>query len=291
MARAAYVMDRFMHSMGLHGRSFLPLFLGFGCNVPAVIGTRIIDARRPRLLTIALAPLIPCSARMVVIAFLAPIFFGKSATLVSGGLILLNLAVFAVIGVAINQLMFKGESAAFIMELPLYHVPNWRTIAMGVWQRTVEFFRKAGTIIVIVSVILWALSSFPGETVQESVLAQFGRWLEPVGSLMGLGWKAMLAMLTSFLAKENAIATLAVLYGEGQGDLSQALGAVITPAAGLSFMVAQMLFIPCAATVAAIWQETRSWRWTGFSVGLLLAISIGAGTLVFQVARLVGWGV
>jgi ferrous iron transport protein B len=291
MARAAYVMDRFMHTMGLHGRSFLPLFLGFGCNVPAVIGTRIIDARRPRLLTITLAPLIPCTARMVVIAFLAPIFFGASATLVSGGLILLNLLVFAVLGVAIHTLVFKGESAAFIMELPLYHVPNGRTIAIGVWQRTLEFFRKAGTIILIVSVVLWALSSFPGETVQESALAHVGRWLAPVGRLMGLGWQSMVAMLTSFLAKENVIATLAVLYGENEGGLTQALSAVITPAAGLAFMVAQMLFIPCAATVAAIWQETRSWQWTSFSVSLLLVISLGAGTLVFQAARLIGWGV
>jgi len=291
MSRAAYVMDRFMHAMGLHGRSFLPLFLGFGCNVPAVIGTRIIDSRRPRLLTILLAPLIPCTARLVVIAFLAPIFFGDRATLVAGGLVLLNLVVFAALGVAVNHLVFRGESVAFIMELPLYHVPNVRTIALGVWQRTAEFFRKAGTIILIVSVVLWALSSFPGETVEESVLAQFGRWLDPVGQLMGLGWRAVLAMLTSFLAKENTIASLAVLYGAGQSDLAGALSAAITPAAALSFLVAQMLFVPCAATVAVIWQETRSWSWTGFSVGLLLVISISAGTLVYQTARLIGWGV
>ncbi len=211
MARAAYVMDRFMHIMGLHGLSFLPLFLGFGCNVPAVIGTRIIDSPRARLLTIILSPLVPCTARMVVVAFLAPVFFGNHATLVSGGLILLSLVVLAVMGITINRIFFKGEHVAFIMELPIYHIPNWRTIGLSVWQRTAEFVTKAGTIILIVSVILWALASFPGETIEESVLAQIGRYLEPVGRLMGLDWKMVLALLASFFAKENSIATLGVL--------------------------------------------------------------------------------
>ena len=293
MTRAAYVMDRFMHLMGLHGRSFLPLFLGFGCNVPAVIGTRIIDARRPRLLTILLSPLVPCTGRMVVIAFLAPIFFGQSAALVAGGLVLFSLLVLAAAGVAVNKLVFKGEAVAFIMELPLYHVPNWRTIGLLVWQRTLEFVRKAGTIILIMSVLLWALSSFPGSTMEESVLAGVGRGLEPVGRLMGLSWEMVLALLTSFVAKENTIATLGVLYrsGEGGAGLAELLVGLVSPAAALSFMVVQMLFVPCAATVAAIRQETRSWRWTLFSVGMLLALSLTAGVLVFQLARLVGWGV
>ena len=292
MTRAAYVMDRFMHLMGLHGRSFLPLFLGFGCNVPAVFGARIIDVRRARLLTIILAPLVPCTARMVVTAFLASIFFADKAVLVSGGLILMSLVVLAIVGVVLNKLLFKGEHSAFIMELPLYHIPNWRTIGLLVWQRTVDFVARAGTIILIVSVILWALSSFPGETIEESVLAQVGRWLEPLGNLMGLNWKMVLALLSGFFAKENSIATLGVLYGAGEGGvgLAEALGEAISPAAALSFMVAQMLFIPCVAVVAAIRQETRSWRWTLFSVGLLLFISLLGGILVFQIANLLGWG-
>ena len=291
MARAAYVMDGFMHLMGLHGLSFLPLFLGFGCNVPAVIGTRIIDGPRARLLTILLAPLVPCTARMVVIAFLAPIFFGSHATLVSGGLILMSLLVLAVVGVAINKLVLRRERVAFIMELPLYHVPNARTIVLSVWQRTLEFISKAGSIILIVSVVLWVLSVFPGEA-EESALALIGRQLEPVGRLMGLSWKMVLALLTSFLAKENAIATLGVLYGAGESGLGlqEALAGAVSPAAALSFMVVQMLFIPCAATLAVIRQETGSWKWTLFELGLMLAISATGGVAVFQISRLVGWG-
>jgi ferrous iron transport protein B len=293
MARAAYVMDRFMHLMGLHGRSFLPLFLGFGCNVPSVIGARIIDARRARLLTIVLAPLVPCTARMVVIAFLAPVFFPGQAVLVSGGMILMSIVVLALLGVMVNKLVFQGEHTAFVMELPLYHLPNWRTIGLLVWQRTLDFVSKAGSIILLVSVILWALSSFPGDSVEESALAQVGRWLEPAGRLMGLNWKLVLALLSSFFAKENAIAALGVLYGAGEhsASLADALGAAVSQASGLSFMVVQMLFIPCAATVAAIRQETRSWRWTGFSFALLLLVSFVGGALVFQLARLMGWGV
>ena len=291
MARAAYVMDGFMHLMGLHGLSFLPLFLGFGCNVPAVIGTRIIDGPRARLLTILLAPLVPCTARMVVVAFLAPIFFGSYATLVSGGLILMSLVVLAVVGVAINKLVLRRERVAFIMELPLYHIPNARTIALSVWQRTLEFISKAGSIILIVSVVLWVLSVFPGEA-EESALALIGRQLEPVGQLMGLSWRMVLALLTSFLAKENAIATLGVLYGAGEGGLGlqEALAGAVSPAAALSFMVVQMLFIPCAATLAVIRQETGSWKWTLFELGLMLAISVTGGVAVFQISRLLGWG-
>jgi ferrous iron transport protein B len=291
MARAAYVTDRFMHLMGLHGRSFLPLFLGFGCNVPSVIGTRIIDAPRARLLTILLSPLVPCTGRMVVIAFLAPIFFPDRATLVSGGLILTSLIVLALVGIVINRLFFKGEHLAFIMELPLYHIPHWRSIGLLVRQRILEFVTKAGTIILVMSILLWALSSYPGETIEESALAAVGRWLEPVGRLMGLSWKMMLALLTSFFAKENAIASLGILYGaaESESGLAETLTGLVGPAAGLSFMVVQMLFVPCVATVAAIRQETGSWRWTAFSVALLLALSLTGGTAVYQLAVLFGW--
>src|SRR5512147_1410990 len=130
MARAAYVMDNFMHSMGLHGKSFLPIFLGFGCNVPAVMGARVIESPRARLLTILVAPLVPCTARMAVLAFIAPAFFGRQAMLVSWGLILLALLLLVASGIALNKVLFKGERSAFIMELPLYHIPNARTVGL-----------------------------------------------------------------------------------------------------------------------------------------------------------------
>lgn len=293
MARAAYVMDRFMHAMGLHGKSFLPLFLGFGCNVPAVSGARIIDSPRARLLTIQLAPLVPCTARMAVIAFLTPAFFGRGAALAAWGLVLLNLLVLALAGILINRFLFKGTHAAFIMELPLYHTPNARTIGLFVWQSTTAFLRKAGSIILIVSVVVWALSVFPGPGIENSIIGRLGWLLEPVGRLMGLDWQPMVALVTSFTAKENAIATLGVLYGVGEGaaGLAEAMAAHTPPAAALAFLATQTLFIPCAATLATIRQETGGWRWALFNVGLLLVVSLAVGILIYQGAVLVGWGV
>ncbi len=285
MARGAYVMDRFMHLMGLHGTSFLPLFLGFGCNVPAVVGTRIIDSRRERLLTILLAPLVPCAGRMTIVVFLAPIFFGRAATLVAWGLIALTLAVLAVVGGLVNRWVLRGERAAFIMELPLYHRPNARTIAIQVWLNSAEFLKKAGSLILVMSVIVWALSTLPHGAMETSYLATVGRALAPVGTLMGLDWRLLVALITSFVAKENSIATMGILFGDGKGavGLDAALTRALTPAAALAFLVVEMLFVPCVATVAAIRQETGSWGWTAFSIGLLLVLSVAAGIVTYQV--------
>jgi ferrous iron transport protein B len=289
MARAAYVMDRFMHLMGLHGKSFMPLFLGFGCNVPAVMGSRIIDSRRARLLTILLAPLVPCAARMTVVVFITPIFFGRAATFVAWGLIAVTLAVLAVVGVLVNKWVLKGERAAFIMELPLYHRPNLRTIGIQVWQNSAEFLKKAGSLILIMSVVIWALSTLPHGDIQTSYLASLGRALAPLGALMGLNWEMMVALLSSVVAKENSIATLGILFGGAEGGgLEASLAGVLTPAAALAFLVVQMLFIPCVATVAAIRQETKSWGWTAFSVGLLLVLSLAGGVVTYQLVSALG---
>ena len=293
LTRAAYVMDRFMHFMGLHGKSFLPLFLGFGCNVPAVMGARVIASPGNRLLTILLAPLVPCSARLVVLAFLAPAFFGQAALLVSWSLVSLNLLVLAVVGVVLSKTLFQGQHSAFIMELPLYHMPNPRTIGIFVWNNIWAFLRKAGTLIVLISVIIWALSSYPGTDVEQSYLAQFGRTLDPLGQLMGLDWRMIVALLSSFIAKENAIATLGILYGTGEevSGLAETMAMAVSPAAALSFLVVSMLFIPCVATVAVMFQETRSWRWTIFSILLLLGIALGAGITVYQCAQWLELGI
>jgi ferrous iron transport protein B len=293
LVRAAYVMDRFMHLLGLHGKSFLPLFLGFGCNVPAVMGARVIDSRSGRLLTILLAPLVPCSARLLILALLTPVFFGNQAVLVSWSLVSLNMLVLAVVGVALNHTLFRGQHAAFIMELPLYHLPNLRSIGHFVWNNTWAFLRKAGTIILLASIIVWALSNFPGPDVEQSYLARFGQGLAPVGDLMGMDWRMIVSLLSSFVAKENAIATLGILYGTGEagGGFTGTMAAVVSPATALSFLTVTMLFIPCVATVAVMHQETRSWRWTLFGVLLLLLIALGAGVIVYQGARWLGIGV
>lgn len=286
MARAAYVMDRFMHLMGLHGKSFLPLFLGFGCNVPAVMGSRIIDQPRARLLTILLAPLVPCTARMAVLAILAPAFFGEQAFFVSLGLILFSLLVLALSGIALNRILFKSERAAFVMELPLYHRPHLRTIGLTVWRRLLAFLRKAGTVILIVSVVIWALATLPHGEIESSYLATIGRGLAPVGRLMGLDWRMLVALMSSFIAKENVVATLGVLYGTGEEGLPDLLAQTVSPASGLAFLVVTMLFIPCVATFAVMRQETRSWKWTMFGTGLLLVLSLSAAIAVYQLASL-----
>jgi ferrous iron transport protein B len=285
LARAAYVMDRYMHWMGLHGKSFLPLCLGFGCNVPAVLSTRIIDSPKARLLTILVAPLIPCTARLAAVTVLAPIFFGAAAPWILWGLVGLNVVILAIMGFTLHKLVLDGEHVAFIMELPLYHLPNAHTISVSVWQRTLSFLKKAGSIILVVSVVVWAFSVLPERNLETSYLASAGHWLSPIGAWMGLNWQMMVALLTSFVAKENTIATLGILYRVSEANWSNVVAGVLTPAAALAFLAVQMLFIPCAATVAAIRQETRSWKWTTLSVGLLLVISLATGVLIYQMGR------
>ncbi len=288
MARAAYVMDRFMHLMGMHGKSFLPLFLGFGCNVPAVMGARVADSRAAQLLTILLAPLVPCTARLGVLAFLAPAFFGAAAAWVSWGLVMLSLGVLVLVGVVMSRTVFRGQRSAFVMEMPLYHIPNARTIGLLVWQRSLSFLEKAGTTILVFSVVVWALAALPGGDLENSWLAGLGRWFEPVGLWMGLDWRLTVALLASFFAKENSIATLGVLFGSAEdAGLASTLAGIYSPASGLAFLTVSLLFIPCAATVAVIRQESGSWRWTLFSVALTLAISLAVGAGVYALAV---WG-
>jgi ferrous iron transport protein B len=179
------------------------------------------------------------------------------------------------------------------MELPRYHAPNWRTVLMATWQRVRAFVVLAGTAILAVSLVVWALSSFPGDSIQDSVLGMIGRGLEPAGRLMGLDWELIVALMTSFVAKENTIATLGVVLGTGKGDvnLNTELTHVMVPAAAVAFIAVQMLFVPCVASLAAIRRETQSWRWTGFAVGYMVTISFTVGIIIYQVARLMGWGV
>ncbi len=289
MARAAYVMDNLMHIMGLHGKSFLPLFLGFGCNVPAIMGTRVIDSWPARLLTILIAPLVPCTARMAVVTFIAPIFFGASALWVSWGLVLVSLLALVSSGALLNWIIFKGQRSAFIMEMPLYHIPNTRTIGLLVWQRSLSFVRKAGTAILLMALVVWVLSFLPSGDLDSSYLARFGRLLEPLGRWMGFDWRLTVALITSFPAKENAITTLGVLFGNSpDAGLAESLAGAYSTASALSFLVVTMLFIPCMATVAVTRQETNSWRWTLLSLALLLGISLAAGTIVYHLALYIG---
>jgi ferrous iron transport protein B len=298
MARTAYVMDRYMHWLGLHGKSCMPMLLGFGCNVPAILGTRIIEERKARMLTMILTPFVPCTGRLAVLAFLAPAFFGNNAAWAITALVGGNLIILAIVGISVNKLVFKGERSAFIMEMPLYHVPNARTIGLYIWRNTLAFLRKAGTLIVLVSAIVWVLANYPGGDPKGSVLGLLGRGLEPFFGLMGLGdWRMIVALLSSFVAKENSVATLGVLFGGGTAaagaaaagaGLAARVAAVLAPSAAAAFLVVQMTFVPCVATVAALKQESRSWRWTGGSLALMLVVAFVLGIVVYQVGALLG---
>ncbi|MGQ9683721.1 MAG: ferrous iron transport protein B [Anaerolineae bacterium] len=291
LARGAFVADGLMHRLGLHGKSFLPLFLGFGCNVPAVTGARILDAPRDRLLTALLAPLVPCIGRFGVLIFVTSALYGAAGPWVTLGLVCLSLLVLAASATLIGGRVLCGESPAFVMELPLYHTPNWRAVVLYTGQRLLDFLRRAGTIILGLSAVIWALATFPGGGIESSYLAAVGHRLAPLGALLGLDWRLMVALLASVVAKEQAIATLGVLAGTGEGGLAAALPGMLTPAAGLAFLVVQILFVPCIGTLSALRQETRSWRWVAFSVGYLGLVSFGTGIVLYQGARLLGVGV
>ncbi|MDO8786437.1 MAG: ferrous iron transport protein B [Syntrophales bacterium] len=287
MARAAFVMDRFMHIMGLHGKSFIPLCLGFGCNVPAVLGARIVESKKARMLTILLSPFVPCTARLAVLTFVTAAIFTSGATLVSWSLLAMNILVLGAIGM-IAHAFLRDEPMPFVMELPLYHKPNPRTIGTVIWMRTLAFVKRAGTVIFAVSVAIWLLSYLPYGNVENSFLSWMGHFLEPVGKPLGLDWKMITALLTSTVAKENAIATLGVLYGVGEEGLTQVLPGVMSSASALSFLVVLMLIIPCAATMTVMKQELGSWKWLAAAFGLMLAISFLGGVVAYHFALWMG---
>jgi ferrous iron transport protein B len=288
MARAAFVMDRFMHIVGLHGKSFLPMCLGFGCNVPAILGARIVESRKERLLTMFLTPFVPCTARLAVLTFVTAALFAGQAALVSWSLLSLNILVLGVLGMAATRLFLKDEPTPFIMELPLYHRPDPRTISMVVWMRTIAFVKRAGTVILTVSIAVWLLSYFPHGQVENSLLAVIGRFVEPIGAPLGLDWKMIVALLTSLVAKENAIATLGVLYSVGEEGLVHVLPQVVSHASAVAFLVVLMLFIPCAATVAVMKQEMESWKWFASALAAMLAVSYFGGIIAYRVALWIG---
>ncbi|NWF51739.1 MAG: ferrous iron transport protein B [Nitrospirae bacterium] len=288
MARAAFVMDRFMHIIGLHGKSFLPMFLGFGCNVPAILGARIVESKKAKLLTILLTPFVPCTARLAVLAFISSAFFGKRATFFSCSIVTINILALGIVGIIASRFFIKGEPTPFIMELPLYHKPNLRTILISVKTKIVAFLKRAGTVILGFSVLLWFLSNFPGKKIEESILGIIGHLIEPLGTPIGLDWRMILALISSFIAKENSIATLGILFEAGEQGLSNVLPLVISHASAISFLVISMLFIPCMATMVVMKQEMASWKWFLFSFIVMLLVSFISGTIAYNLVLFLG---
>jgi len=288
MARAAFVMDRIMHLVGLHGKSFIPMCLGFGCNVPAVLGTRIIETRKARMITLFLIPFVPCTSRLAVLTLVSAAVFKEQAVYVSWGILALNIAALGIAGIFVNKTIWK-QDAPFIMELPIYHAPDLKTIWMVVWSRSLAFLQKAGTVILGMSLAVWFLSYFPTGNVEQSWLASLGKIIAPVGAPLGLDWKMITALLTGLVAKENVVATLGVLYSVGKDGLTAVLPTVMNPASAASFLVVMMLFIPCAGTVAVLRQEMKSNKWFYATIIMTLFVSYLGGMAAYQLFKFLGY--
>jgi len=289
MARAAFVMDRFMHIIGLHGKSFMPMCLGFGCNVPAVLGARIVESRKARLLTIFLTPFIPCTGRLAVLAFVTAAIFAGNALVVSWFLVVLNIVLLGLSGMIISRFFYKDEPVPFIMELPLYHKPDFENIIKVVWGRTIAFVKKAGTVILIFSVVLWIMSNVPGGAIENSLLAWVGKLLEPIGIPLGMDWKMLVALLSTIVAKENAIATLGVLYNVGEQGLMNVLPSVVSHPSAIAFLFVLMVFLPCAPTITVMRQEMGNWKLFFASVIFMAVLSYAGGILMYHLAKGAGF--
>lgn len=294
MARAAFLMDRSMHLVGLHGKSFIPLLMGFGCNVPAVMATRTLETREDRLLTILINPLMSCTARLPIYILFTGVFFSQSGAMVIFSIYALGVILAVASGKLFRKLFFHKAASPFVMELPPYRMPTLKGTALHVWERTSMFLSKAGTVILAASVVIWALGSLPWGVKfasEQSLVGHIGRAIEPIVRPLGFDWKAAVALLFGIGAKEIVVSTLGVLYGGGhRGGLQSALATSFTPLTAYAFMVVSLIYIPCIATIAAIKRETNSWKWTLFAVGYSLTLAYAMGFLVYRLGMAVGLG-
>ena len=293
MARAAYITDRFMHTLGLHGKSFIPMIIGFGCNVPGILATRTLENKRDRLITILINPLMSCSARLPVYILFTGAFFSANQGLVIFALYILGIILAIGMGVIFKKLVFKGETSHFVMELPPYRVPTLKSTFIHMWDRGSSFIRKAGTIIVAVVILVWVLSSLPAGVEyasKESLLGHIGALIAPIFKPAGFGtWEASVALLFGIVAKEVVVGTLGTVYGAGEEGLSAIIAKTWTPLSGFSFMVMTLIYIPCVAAIGAIKRETNSWGWTVFAIVYSLALGWVMSVIVYQVGTFLGF--
>jgi ferrous iron transport protein B len=307
MARAAFVVDRIMHKIGLHGKSFIPMLIGFGCSVPAIMATRILENRRSRLTTIMVIPLMSCGARLAIYSLLIPAFFAaRWRGPVMWLIYLIGIGLAVVCAKLLRLTVFRGETTPFVMELPPYRVPTARSVLIHMWQRGWMFLKKAGTVILGISVILWVLASFPkpaaeqltGSDAQQtqqaaleySIIGRMGRFMEPAIKPLGFDWKIGTALIGSLAAKEVFVSQLSIVYATGSDDnaavLREKLRASYTPLVAFCIMLFCLISAPCVATVAMTRQETGSWRWAIFQFLGLTALAYGVTLIVYQVGRI-----
>jgi len=286
MARAAFVMDRLMHALGLHGKSFIPMLLGFGCNIPGIMATRTLESEKDRILTIMVNPLMSCSARLPIYILFAGAFFPHNQGIVIFSLYLLGIILAVIVARVFKGIFFKGEVAPLIMELPPYRLPTVKGALVLMWERSVLFLRKAGTIIFLGVVLIWCLAFLPfgvEYASQQSLIGKLGSVFAPLLKPAGFGfWQAGVALSFGILAKEVVVGTLGTLYGVEEIGLTGVIQTQFTPLSAYAFMVMALVYIPCLAAIATIKRETN-WRWTGLAVGYSLVLGWGLAVLIYQI--------
>jgi ferrous iron transport protein B len=282
LTRAAFVMDRLMHRIGLHGRSVVPLVLGLGCSVPAIMAARTIENPKDRLVTIMVTPLISCGARLPIYVLLAGAFFTAYQGLVIFSMYFLGIFLAILFAWLFRKKLIRGESGHFVMELPAYHMPTIRSVLIYTWLHTKAFLRRAGTIIFIAVMLFWLLD-------YSGVIEPIGRAIAPIFSPAGFGqWQAASALIFGVLAKEVVIGAFGTMFAVGDGALGEAISTQLgwTPLAALAFMAMCLIYIPCVATITTIKRETNSWKWTGFVVGYTLLLAWTVAVLIYQIGSL-----
>jgi ferrous iron transport protein B len=314
MARAAFIVDRWMHKIGLHGKSFIPMLIGFGCTVPAIMATRILENRRDRLTTMMVLPLISCGARLPIYTLFVGAFFAPAwQAPAMWAVYLVGIAMAVLLAKLLRGTVFSGEAEPFVMELPPYRVPTWRGMLIHMWQRGWLYLRKAGTIILGVSICLWVLTSYPkppdgpatsaespqarqAAALEYSAAGRLGKAMEPVTRPLGFDWRVNTALVGAAAAKEVFVAQMGIVHSlEATDDrtpepLAQALAAHYSPLQAIAIMLFCLLGLPCAATVAVVRSESGSWRWALAQWAGLTALAYGVTLIVYQVGLLVTGG-
>ncbi|MEK5034116.1 ferrous iron transport protein B [Paenibacillus sp. FSL R7-0302] len=295
MARVCLLMDSTMERMGLNGKAFIPFIIGFGCNVPAIMAARSIEQPKDRLLTTLLMPLMSCSARLPVYLLFAAVFFPAQQATAVLSMYVMGVVFALILCKFFSKHLFKNETSIFIIELPPYRMPQLKTLSRSTWEKGKGFLRKAGTIILAGSVLIWLMSyAGPGGLnvdMDHSFLAKFGGFIAPLLQPLGFGtWQAGSTLVPGFLAKEVVVSTMNIIYhAPDAAGLEGQIASVFTPLSSISFMAFILLYIPCLATVGVIKKETASWKWTFFSMGYSLILAYTVSLVIYQGGRLLGW--
>lgn len=284
MARAAFIMDKLLRCIGLSGRAFVPMLMGFGCTVPAVMGTRILESEKDKKLTILITPFMSCSAKMPVYLLMVSMFFKDRGPLVIFGIYILGVVIAILTALLFKSTVLKGKNSPFVMELPPYRLPSAKTLLLHIWERVRDFLVRAGTVLMGASILIWFLQSFNFSLQMvesdESILASIGMMIAPVFTLCGFGdWRASVSLVTGIAAKESVASTMAVLYG---GSLTGAFSAL----SAFSFLVFVLLYTPCVAALTAMRREFGSRKWMAVSVVYQLAVAWIMSFAVFQIGSL-----